>query len=239
MKKRSYDQYSGTNKRPDQGRAPDKRQRVNGPQTTMPNNSLARQAQRTGGWANPSRGGELKFLDVQAGPALTVSSLAFNVAANLLNGVANGSDASTRIGRRTTMKSLLFKYSVSMVTAGTGGACIRFLIVYDKQANAAAPVITDVLLQNEFLSPNNLSNRDRFVTLVDEVSAPVSQNGDQAVCNVIFKRFELESLFNAGSAGTIGDITSGSVYLFVAQSGNIAGGAPTIAYKTRIRYTDV
>jgi len=178
-------------------------------------------------------------VDVQAGPALTVSSLAFNVAANLLNGMANGNDASTRIGRKVTLRSLLFKYSCSMVTAGTGGACIRFLIVYDKQSNAAAPTITDVLLQNEFLSPNNLSNRDRFVTLVDEVTAPISAAGEQATCGIVYKVLNLEQMFNAGSAGTIADITMGSIYLFVAQSGNIAGGAPTIAYKTRIRYTDV
>ena len=53
------------------------------------------------------------------------------------------------------------------------------------------------------------------------------------------KTLNLETMFNAGSAGTIADITSGSVYMFIAQSGGITTTAPTLSYRSRIRYTDV
>lgn len=60
------------------------------------------QAQRTGGWANPSRMGELKFIDTTPGgdPPLSV---AFS-AAVLLNGCIPGSLATERIGRKVFFK---------------------------------------------------------------------------------------------------------------------------------------
>jgi len=196
------------------------------------------QAVRIGGWANPSRGGELKFVDTSFSTDPAFGSTAFT-AGTLLNGIANGSDASTRIGRKVTIKSLLCRWSCEMRATSTLGALIRTLIVYDKQANATAPAITDILLADVFNSPNNLSNRDRFVTLVDNVSSALSINGDAAVGGVVYKSLNLETMFNAGSAGTIGDITSGSIYMFVAQSGGIAVASPDYLARVRIRYTDV
>lgn len=200
--------------------------------------SLTMQSMRTGGWANPSRGGELKFVDVSYGTDVTVSTSAWS-AGVLLNGLANGSDASTRIGRKITMKSLLIRFYATMAATSTGGSVIRYLVVYDKQANATAPAITDILLADEFSSYNNLSNRDRFVTLVDYITEPISDNGAKSTGGVIFKRINLETMFNAGSAGTIGDITSGSVYIFNCQTGGIATAAPNCVARCRIRYTDV
>jgi len=196
------------------------------------------QAMRTGGWANPSKGGEVKFLD--AAPNSTLAAgLATWGTGGLLNGCANGSDASTRIGRKITMKSILVKYSAKLQATSTGGSPIRILVVYDKQANATAPVITDILLTDHFLSQNNLSNRDRFTTIFDHVSQPVSVNSEYCVADTLYKRINLETMFNAGSAGTIGDITSGSVYIFVAQSADIGVAGPLFASRVRVRYTDV
>lgn len=200
--------------------------------------SSNQQAMRVGGWANPSRGGELKFIDTQFTTDPTAASTAFT-AGTLLNGIANGSDASSRIGRKCTIKSLLVRWSCELRSTSTVGGNIRILIVYDKQANATAPVITDILLADAFNSPNNLSNRDRFVTLCDYMSESISINGNATVANVIYKSLNLEEMFNAGSAGTIGDITSGSIYMFVAQSGGIATTAPDMLARCRVRYTDV
>ena len=67
--------------------------------------STTRQAIRTGGWANPAAGGELKFIDVTAANStLAFGSSAF-AAGILLNGIQQGSDANTRIGRKITLKS--------------------------------------------------------------------------------------------------------------------------------------
>jgi len=201
------------------------------------NGPIARQAKRTGGWANPSRGGELKFVDTTITTAVPINGT-FN-AGTLLNGMANGSDASTRIGRKVNIKSLLLRWSFRLSTTTTAGGNIRFIVVYDKQSNAAAPVITDILLADAFDSPNNLSNRDRFVTLMDVITPAIGTSGDYAVAGVGYKRLNLETMFNAGSAGTIGDITSGSIYVFAASSNSFLTTALVQLTRARIRYSDV
>jgi len=206
---------------------------------TAPRSSTTIQSMRTGGWASSSRSGELKFLDVNTAIAVGGPAAATFGTGILLNGLATGTDASSRIGRKVTLKSLYVRWSSIFVAGAGGGGAIRILVVYDKQANAAAPSITDILLANDFNSPNNLSNRDRFVTLTDFVSDQLSSGANLADCGVFHKTLNLETMFNAGSAGTIADITSGSVYMFIAQSGGITTTAPTLSYRSRIRYTDV
>lgn len=200
--------------------------------------STTRRAIAVGGYAMPSRSGELKFKDVSLLSTVTVAVDTFSSPV-LLNGMATGATATTRIGRKITLKSLLFRYRLNTVATTIGGSPIRFLIVYDKQANAAAPTILDVLEADDFTSPNNLSNRDRFVTLCDHITQPLSENGNQGIADVVYKPLNLETMFNDGTAGTISDITSGSVYLFFAQCSGLTTGAPVIEYKTRIRFSDL
>jgi len=200
--------------------------------------SMNQQAMRVGGWSNPTQGGELKFLDSSMNDDPILASGAFT-AGTLLNGLITGSTASQRIGRKVTIKSLLVRYSWGLATTSTGGSPLRILIVYDKQANAVAPAITDILLTDTFHSANNLSNRDRFVTISDIITDPVSTGDCFAVAGVIYKKLNLETMYNAGTAGTIGDISSGSIYMFVAQTGRIATASPEFSSTVRIRYTDV
>ena len=202
-------------------------------------NSITAQSVRVGGYAYPSRQGELKFLDVNSAIAVGGAAASTFGAGVLLNGLANGNDASSRIGRKVTIKSLYLRWSQLFIAGAGGAGSIRVLIVYDKQANAAAPSITDILLANDFHSPNNLSNRDRFVTICDVLTDPISTSGDQSGCGAFKKSLNLETMFNTGSAGTVADITTGSIYMFIAQSGGITTTAPTFTYRSRIRFTGV
>lgn len=199
---------------------------------------ISRQAIRTGGWANPARGGELKFLDVSnnTGPTVDVATFGAGV---LLNGCANGSDASSRIGRKIVLKSVLVRYQFAMAPTSTFSSPFRIMVVYDKQANAAAPAITDILLTDHFSSQNNLSNRDRFVTIFDHVTQGCGNQSEFSISGVLYKKLNLETMFNGGSAGTVGDITSGSLYMFVAQTGRIGTASPTQATRIRVRFDDV
>lgn len=195
-------------------------------------------AMRTGGWANPVSGSELKFVDVTIASAPAFGSAAF-AAGVLLNGLVPGSGANERIGRKVIMTSLLARFTSNLAATTTLGCCFRYLIVYDKQANATAPAITDILDTDNFLARMNLSNRDRFVVLVDKITPPVSVQGNHAVASKIYrKNLNLEVCFNAGNAGTVADITSGSVYFFAAQSGQAATANLVVAGRTRIRYKD-
>jgi len=202
-----------------------------------PLSGTTQQAMRTGGWADPSRNSEVKFIDSQAGIGLSIGAVTF-ASAQLLNGCASGSTATTRIGRKINLKSLYIRYKFEIAATTTLGGTCRILVVYDKQANATAPAITDILFEDKHLSPNNLSNRDRFVTLVDHVTDPIGVNANASVAGVIYRKINLETMFNTGSAGTIGDITSGSVYLFAAQSGIMGVASPTLTYLARVKFTD-
>lgn len=195
------------------------------------------QAIRTGGYANPSRMGEMKYIDLSNTLTTSIGAAGFS-AANLLNGVVQGSDATTRIGRKIIMRSMLIRMKQRLQATTTGGCAIRVLCVYDKQANATAPAITDILLADDFNAPNNLNNRDRFVTLFDKVLEPLSVAGNVESGIVQYNPINLETMFNSGNAGTVGDITSGSVYLFAAQSGQALVAAPTVIFRSRIRFVD-
>jgi len=199
--------------------------------------STAAQAMRTGGWANPVAGAEKKFVDIAATFTPAAGAVTFTNGV-LLNGIATGTDASSRIGRKAVIKSILIRATASMATA-TAGGMFRLLIVYDKQANATAPGITDVLLADTFNSANNLSNRDRFVTIFDQITEPVSVQNNYACANVNYKGINLETIYNAGTDAAIGSIASGSIYLFVAQTGSTTIAAPVFTFKSRLRYTDV
>jgi len=198
-------------------------------------------ARRTGGWSNPTGGGELKFKDTGTTTNLTAGAVNWSPmgASLLLNGLVPDSTASGRIGRKVTLRSVYVRGSCSMNTTSTGGSPWRILIFYDKQSNATQPAITDVLLTDDHNSQNNLSNRDRFVTVADVMTPTTSAGGDYSTTFVIYKKLNLDVAFNAGAAGTIGDITSGSLYIQFSQNGNILTANPFVKWTARVRYTDV
>jgi len=201
--------------------------------------STNQMALRTGGWANPSKGGELKFIDVTNQSNVPHTTGLFS-GATLLNGIATGTDASTRIGRRVTIKSLLIRWSIRLSASTTGGSPVRILVVYDRQTNAAGAAITDVLKADEFHEPNNLSNRDRFITIFDHITEAVSVENVYSVSGVLYKSLNLEQNFNAGTDASIGSISSGSILLYVAGVPSAFGGANLACqYASRVRYTDL
>ena len=204
---------------------------------SAPRSSTTMQAMRTGGWASPS-GPELKYIDTNANTTLTFASSAFSTGV-LLNGVAQGSDATARIGRKMVIKSLLLRWTWNLASTSTGGSPVRVMVVYDKQANATAPAITDVLVVDSFIGQNNLNNRDRFVVLCDYLSEPIGANSNTSVGGTIYKSLNMGTMFNSGNVGTVADITSGSVYLFVAQTGGVGAVNPTFNWRARVRFTDV
>lgn len=196
-------------------------------------------SRRTGGWSSPQAGSELKFLDYSGTMAPGFGTSTFTTPGLLLNGCAPGSSAETRIGRKITMKSIYVRYSYSRSGATmTGGSPGRILIVYDKQSNASPPGITDILLADDYHSMNNLSNRDRFITLFDTVTAPISDTNNVCVGDTLYKGMNLDVMFNGGNAGTIGDITSGAIYAFAATTNRIGVANPQVVFRCRIRYTD-
>lgn len=205
-------------------------------------NPVADAVARTGGFYDPSRSSELKFKDL--GPTTSALALAAGTWTTpgptfLLNGIVPDSTATGRIGRKVVMKSLLLRAELRLATTSTQGGYARFLVVYDRQANANAPGVTDVLLADVMQSPMNLSNKDRFKIVAEGYFTPVSTNGDYTSAGVeVYKKLNLPVQFNAGTAGTIGDIQTGSLYVMFAQNATIGTAAPSVVWTSRVRYSD-
>lgn len=158
----------------------------------------------------------------------------------LLNGVAQGTSAVTRIGRRITMKSLYIQYQINLLPTTTGASPLRMLVVYDSQTNGAAPAILDVVLTDELASPMNLGNARRFKVLCDEMVPCIGTAGPQTY---MFKRYikfgkGLNTEFGAGTGATVTDITSGSIYVYTWGSSGWQVATPGAVLYSRIRFQD-
>ena len=193
---------------------------------------------RSGGWRGvPGRRGELKYVDA-IGSAISITS---SGVLHLLNGLVPGTGASQRIGKKAIMKTLQFRAAMG---GGTTGATpfqgfVRLLWIYDKQSNATAPTVAQILEQTSGSSMMNMDNRDRFTVLADKQFALDQSGGHQSAQCKMFKRLNHATIFNNGTAGTVADITSGSIYLLVInESVNINTNDPIIYYTNRIRFDD-
>lgn len=176
----------------------------------------------------------------------------------LLAAPTPGSDYTNRIGRKTLIKSVYVRGIVTCELAdqdgpvvGTSGAQLgRMIIFADMQPNGAAPLVTDILTGASSVSQLNLNNRDRFKIYCDKVFAinayaynTTAQTAVASLSNSYavkkFKSINLETIYNAGTAGTIADIQSGALYMLTI--GNRAAGTDdcTAALSTRVRFIDL
>lgn len=174
----------------------------------------------------------------------------------LLNGIQLGSDYNNRIGRKVVFKSVYIRGyganqpQIAPAVALTGSQLYRMIVFVDMQPNGATPALTDILQSATSLSQLNLNNRDRFRVLRDRTFAVgpwlLSTTATQsyaATANAVFKfeefiRLNVETIYNAGNAGTIGDINSGALYMLWV--GSAASGATdgTITSSIRLRFID-
>lgn len=159
----------------------------------------------------------------------------------LLNGVSRGTDLSNRIGRNISMRSLEIHGWMSTTDSGGVSQVARIMIVLDKQCNGSAMALTDILKGVTVVSLKNLVNKKRFKILYDKTHALAEHSGNNAghiKPFEFYKKFNHPVEFNAGDAGTIGDITSGALYIIGLS--NIASGSTdaNLFYSSRIRYTD-
>ena len=173
----------------------------------------------------------------------------------LLNGCVPGSQNFNRIGRKIFMRSLQIRGAINLTdtTAGTNVVC-RMVIVYDKQSNGSAPTWANIMTSqnisgttsSDVFAMVNLDNRDRFVIIRDQLYIPgaidntATQTYAMGPGTIVLNEYiplKLETLYNGGSAGTIGDITSGSLYCFwIANANNSFGVTANVAF--RVRFED-
>lgn len=203
---------------------------------------------RTGGFYGLYTGRgreELKVIDVQSGGNVATGTGGGSVI--LINGVAQGTDYTNRIGRKVMLKSCLLRMNIvpNIANSSPQGDVVRVMIVYDCQTNAAAPVLSDILLNPTvtYQSPMNLNNRDRFKILADKfyimnanvyTAGALTAGSPRPVQIKIFKKMYMEEVFG-GVGNTVGSIQTGALWLVIVGANTAFS---TFAYETRVRFVD-
>ncbi len=188
---------------------------------------------------------EMKVHDVTIDDAV-ISALG-TIQAELLE-IPEGVGEEQRVGRKITVKKLIYRYQITIpttTTAANTSDTVRIRIVHDKQCNGALPAVTDVMATDFFLGLNNLNNVNRFRTLYDkfhDISCPsgagngtTDRFGEGAVTAEVFINMDIPIEYdNSAATGDIATIRSNNIFaLFQSKAGLCA-----LVGRMRIRYTD-
>ncbi len=221
---------------------PSYKRRKMGPRAFVPGRD------RVGGFYGryAGRGGELKFHDVDLDDAVVAATGTVTATVNI---IAQGTTESERIGRKCTLKSILWKYQVNIPEVdGAGdpaaGDATRIIMFMDKQANGATAAVTDVLESADFQSFRNLANSGRFQILLDKLvtlnyaTAASLAGGTIDQSNVqrngsFYKKCNIPIEFS-GVTGAIGEIRSNNIGVLLISDAGLSG----FASKIRLRFSD-
>lgn len=176
----------------------------------------------------------------------------------LLNGVTQGDDADNRDKREIQATSIQFKLNFSTDTDAISATFLRMIIFWDQQANGAAPSVTGAaglldtsVIGSELTAPYNRDTQKRYKIVYDRrwvmnpnvpfvvtpatgTTASVLQVGKMKQGKRKLSRIVK---FNTGNAGTVADIASNSLYVFLI-SNLAAASAPTVTGGFRFYFKD-
>lgn len=200
-----------------------------------------------GGKVALSQGPEKKFLDsALTAPAFGDGAVTIGAGTFILcDGMVQGTSGITRIGRQITVKSVAYNMYLKPAATTTSGI-LRFMLIWDHQANGAAPTLADILetggtAASAITSPLNMSNRERFKVLVDK-RIPIGQTvatqafGPVPVHAEKFRKCNQIVTYNGGNAGTVADIATDSLYAVLFTTAGTAN--VSLVGNVRIRFTD-
>lgn len=191
---------------------------------------------------------ELKYVDT----FLNGSALTSTATLTLLNGMTLGDDVSNRDGNSIAPTSIQCRYLLSGVATSTNSDIVaRHMILWDSQANGAAPSAGDILdgatIATSILSPYKRQYQKRFKILYDKVHVLRPQMVDPAnatteiLVPVVYKKVKrslsrVTNFRNAQNTGTITDIATNSLYsLWVT---NAATALATVSAGYRMYFKD-
>lgn len=165
----------------------------------------------------------------------------------LLNAATQGTGNSGRVGRVSVMKSVLFRFALSITNGATSSSPhVRVIIVYDKETNGVAPTAATILQIDNVIAPMNLENASRFIVLCDTEVIPSMASPANGTPNAAqysyrcFKNCRLQLEWNQTNGGTVADINYGAIFALTYCVNNGAN-QPTIYDQSsyaRIRFTD-
>lgn len=187
---------------------------------------------------------ELKYVD-KLNEVLTCTSDNDTNKTVVLNKIAEGTSAITRIGRKVSIKSVDIRFLLRPQPTATDLDFVRCMLVWDKQPTEAVTEVKpgDILNEVEVGAYMDLDKRTRYRVLRDELY-PVGKVGDGAnphLGNRWYVRFPGSGLETTYKAAT-NDYTSiqmGSLFFLTFSERTAAqGDAPTCKITARTRYYD-
>ncbi len=193
--------------------------------------------------------GELKFhdLDINQSPI----AAAGDIAEDSLVTIAQGTDESTRIGRKVVIRSIGARCQLALpefdaVADPVEGDVVRVILYLDKQCNGAAATVLGILESADYQSFNNLSNKGRFLTLFDKElpmsyqslasdGAGVVSGGEVVDIFSFHKKCNIPIEYdNSVTTGAIGSVRTNNLGLLtISKTGTIK-----LFSKWRLRFTD-
>ncbi len=205
---------------------------------------------RTGGFYGrfSGRSQEMKFHDIDANQG-TIA-----LAGNILNGgsinlIGQATTESTRIGRKCTIKSILWRYNITTLQQSdmTAEDTVRVIMYLDKQANGATATVANILAPDStYQSYNNLQNSSRFRILYDKTHTMNPKNaagngssnftGQHAINSSFYKRCNIPLEFSGvANPSVLTEVRSNNVgVLLISKVNNISA----FDSKIRLRFTD-
>jgi len=176
---------------------------------------------------------EKKYLDTAVNLTVAIAGNAAQVL--LLNGLAQGNTASTRIGNKITMKGLQLRLNAKAGNGEADGQVVRFLLCAEKKPEGSASGWTSICATADTLANYFMTLNNNMIVLWDETYALDSSQFQLP----IKKWIDLKGLvadYSRGNAGTIADFQQNSIYLMVNTLNNTV--ATTLVGNVRLRYTD-
>lgn len=187
---------------------------------------------------------EKKYLDTTKGNT-TVTSPGV-ILSNTLVGMVEGTGESQRVGRRVFVKGIFIKGRITLPVTSDPTLTsdqARFIVYQDRQCNAAAAAVTDILQTASIYSFRNLDNSKRFKILYDHTFDLNSQStknittvefGECVVGLNINIPINASVSYNSTNGGTIADITENNFGIMAISS----SGQVNTQYVARVRYSD-
>ncbi len=195
-----------------------------------------------------TREGELKFHDVEIDDALIAVGGTIQAGGSVIN-IAQGVTESQRIGRKCTIRSIHWRYLISMTeidAAATpaNGDTVRVILYLDKQCNGTTAVTTSILETNTFHSFRNLANSGRYQILLDQTNRlsyqTLASDGAGVVSSANYAReFQFNKKCNIpieydSTTGALTEIRSNNIGVLLMGANNTAAFTSSM----RLRFSD-
>lgn len=168
---------------------------------------------------------EKKFDDTQGSASFTSSGSIFS-----LGTVDQGNGVNQRIGNKIKLTGLNVRVRVYASTS-SAAETFRMIIFKDNQDRGVAPLITDLLENNQVESPLKQSNMGRFRILADRTLCL----RDNTQASMIIMNKKLNSIMRYEGVN-LTDVVKGGIY--VAYIGTQAVHFGTMLYWFRVWYSD-